>query len=407
MAKKVLSLAGVICSSSLVLAACGSSTAADQPSTGAVAPSAATSTQWCGEDGVIKVGFAKAATGFFAAFDQPGANGVKLALEAANAAGGIDGCQIESVEADAKGDPAVGGQVAQELLDQGAEILFVPNDFDLGVAAGQAAQAAGVLAISDGASSTQFGKAVGDLMFNGGLTSADTVMGQSEFAKEKGWTNYYAVSLDAFALFVEQLAGFKKDSGAKEVGVSIVAPDAADFAQPISKIRSDLSGPGSVVYANIYYPLSAAFIKQLREAGVTTPVLGNKDYTSPDIAAASGGEQNLKDVYYVSVAPGASPEHPEVQKFADDYTAAYGQAPESSMAINGYQIGSALVEALKTAKSVSGTELAAALNAQKNLKVPGGEIIAWRDGFTSRKVYVIDAGSGTNGGVVAEYAPTN
>ena len=49
--------------------------------------------------------------------------------------------------------------------------LLVPDDFDLGIAAARVGQEAGVLTLSTAASSTQFGMAVGDLFFSGGITT--------------------------------------------------------------------------------------------------------------------------------------------------------------------------------------------------------------------------------------------
>jgi len=75
-------------------------------------------------NGSIVVGEARAETGDFAFFDVASENGNLLKIDQFNEAGGLNGCKIKVVRGDTKGDPALGGRVAQSLIDQGAKILF-------------------------------------------------------------------------------------------------------------------------------------------------------------------------------------------------------------------------------------------------------------------------------------------
>src|SRR5215472_12926251 len=93
------------------------------------------------KNGHILIGLDKGTTGASAFFDTAGLQGTQIAIDEQNAAGGIHGCQI-----------------AQTLIRQGVQILVVPDDFDLGIAAAQAGARAGLLTLSAAASSTQFGK---------------------------------------------------------------------------------------------------------------------------------------------------------------------------------------------------------------------------------------------------------
>lgn len=66
----------------------------------------------------IKVGLVFPTSGNFAALGTDQMNGVKLAIDWANANGGINGVPITVVEGDTQSDPAAGATVAQRLIDQ-------------------------------------------------------------------------------------------------------------------------------------------------------------------------------------------------------------------------------------------------------------------------------------------------
>ena len=125
-----------------------------------------------------------------------------------NAKGGIKDCQIKVIEGDTKSDPAVAATVARDLIGQGAQILLVPDDFDLGIAAARVGQKEGVLTLSTAASSTEFAKAVGDKFFNSGPTTQQLGTAQAKFALDKGWNNTYMVVDEGLAYFTEQVDAY-------------------------------------------------------------------------------------------------------------------------------------------------------------------------------------------------------
>jgi branched-chain amino acid transport system substrate-binding protein len=56
----------------------------------------------------VKIGFLGALTGDVAMFGKPTLDGMKMAAEEVNAAGGVNGKKIEIVEADDRGDKQEG-----------------------------------------------------------------------------------------------------------------------------------------------------------------------------------------------------------------------------------------------------------------------------------------------------------
>ena len=97
----------------------------------------------------LDIGFAAALSGYLAPFDQPVLNGVRLAVEEINAAGGIDGRYLVNLEVkDIRSETAQSAIAAQEFVNDEIDVLFVPCDNDPGIAAGSVAQANELVSLS-------------------------------------------------------------------------------------------------------------------------------------------------------------------------------------------------------------------------------------------------------------------
>ncbi len=356
--------------------------------------SAATGTQGAGAtkldcpDGTLRIGMAKAKTGGFALFDKPGGQGSLVAVDQVNADGGIDGCKLEVDWQDTKSDAATGGQVADGLIKDGAKVLIAPSDFDAGIGASLAAQKAKVFGMSPEASSVDWPKAAGPSFVVQAITTEDLGNGQATFADQQGWKNAYVVTNEAFDFFKQMEKVFQARFQGEVVGRSAVADDASDYAAVVSRIRSTNPKP-DVIYLNDYFPHVGTFIKQLRAAGIDTPVLGNPTYSSPDLAKAIGPSRT-KDVYFASQSFYEGKDvAPDVAAFVKAYQDKFGTFPENSNAIAGYEGVLLLVAALEQAHSTDAAALMQAMTEQRDVQLPGAEVYGWKDGATQRSVTIV------------------
>jgi branched-chain amino acid transport system substrate-binding protein len=357
-------------------------------SASAVASSSSGGVSLACKNGAITIGIAKAKSGGSSFFDVAGTRGTKVAIDQINAAGGIKGCKIKTIEGDTKSDPAVAAQVAHTLISQGAQILLVPDDFDLGIAAARVGQKAGVLTLSLAASSTQFAKAVGNLFFNSGPTTTQLADAQARFALGKHWKTAYMVVDKGLAYFTEQDSVFRKVFAAG--GGKIVGADAADslggqtdFSATISKIKG-LSQPPAVINAQMIFPNIGSFVKQLRAAGINTPVVGNVTLQTRDLPKIVG-KAGSHDVYYSAQVyfEGANQDpksSPAMNKFAVLYQKKFGLFPEQANGPGAYQAFWAINQALQQKNVVDAASAAAAIRAEKGVKVPGGTLVRWEGG---------------------------
>jgi len=97
-----------------------------------------------GEDH-IKVGGLFALTGWFDSYDVAGSKGFELALDQINAAGGIDGHEVEYVSYDTTSDLATATSLTIKLIEQdGVDVLVGMNDPNTDIACGTIAQEYGI-----------------------------------------------------------------------------------------------------------------------------------------------------------------------------------------------------------------------------------------------------------------------
>jgi branched-chain amino acid transport system substrate-binding protein len=338
--------------------------------------------------GSILIGNAKGLTGPLAPFDGGELNGDKLAIAEINRAGGVGGCKLRMVTENTQSDPAIGHQVATDLLAKGAQIVLVPGDFDFGITAAQAAQKAGKFSMSPTASTVGFPQAVGPLFFEAGLNTDDIGKAQARFAKQRGWKSVYLVTNTGISFFTAQEKTFLKNFGGKTVGSDVVTNAQQDYASVVSKIAA-LKPQPDVIYGSTFFPNIAIFIKQLRQAGVPTPVLGSPGWASRDLPKVAGAA-NMRNVFYVgSVYFEGAGLSPQVAKMEAAYKKMFGRLPDTHNAVLGYQAIYMLAQAMKKAGSTDAASLAAAFKSLHNVKLGGSTIVGFPNNTAHRSVSVI------------------
>ena len=94
------------------------------------------------------IGTANSLTGVLAPFELAINDGMDVAAAEINAAGGVDGRQIEIVHVDAKSDLNLAATAALEAIEKGADVVVPMCDADYGAPGARAANEKGILAIT-------------------------------------------------------------------------------------------------------------------------------------------------------------------------------------------------------------------------------------------------------------------
>jgi branched-chain amino acid transport system substrate-binding protein len=312
----------------------------------------------------IVIGGALCLTGIQAPLDEPAVRGAQLAVDYLNSKGGVLGKQLEFVNLDGKSDPVTVGNVAVQLLDQGAAAIITPSDFDFGGPAAREAQKAGKVAISPAASSPLFGsEALGDKQFT--MSMWNTTMGAvtAEFAyKQKGWKVAYVVT-DTFIDYTKSLSRYFIEHF-KTLGGEVLLEDTyvqgeQDFSAQLARLQSQEKKP-DLIFISSYMPDLGMIIRTIREAGITTPIVGGDSYDDPGLFQAVG-EQYGNDIYFDThswVSPDTSP---QMKQFLDLYQAKYNAAPDAMWVVTGWDAVMILTQAMEKAGSTDGAAMAKAM----------------------------------------------
>jgi len=357
----------------LVLVGCNSST--PQPTAQPAQKPTATSTvqkkavqEPTKEAKPIIIGAVFNATGWMASYDQPPREGALLAIKAINKAGGVLGRPLKLIELDGNTDPATVGNAARQLIEQGADIIIAPCDFDIGGPASQAAQEAGLVGISTCSSSPLYGSAaLGDKQFTLAMWNNIMSAGAAEYAYDKlGWRTVYVVtdtSIDYSLSLGQYFTKHFKTLGGKIVGEDTYLQGDADFSAQIQRIQGLDTAPDGLFIAS-YSPDLGTIIRQTRSAGIELPIMGGDAYDDSEFWAVVG-EDLGNNIYFAThgwVGQGADK---ATAAFIKLYEAEYGHPPGTAFILTGWDTVQVIAQAIEKAGTTDGAAVAKAMEDTK------------------------------------------
>lgn len=320
----------------------------------------------------IKIGFLGALTGDVAMFGKPTLEGMKMAAEELNAAGGVLGKKIEIVEADNRGDKQEGASVTQKLISRD-NVVAIVGDPTTGITkvAAPIAQKAGVLLISAGAT----GQGVvenGDFIFRNTLLDSVAIPACIDyFANDLKYKKVAIITSDNNDYSVGFSQTFR--DAAKGKGITIVADEKIkdgdkDFSGQVTNIKAKKP---DVIFFSGYYTEGALIMKEARKQGLKANMFGGDGLFSPEFIKLGGSA-----VEGSMSALGFAPEQasPETAKFIEAFKKKFaGQLPGLFDA-QGYDGVMMIADAIKRANSADPKVFKTAMAATKNFKGVSGTI---------------------------------
>lgn len=329
-----------------VLSACAPPTPAAVPPEATEAPAAAPA----GEP--IKIGGVYNVTGGMSSIDAPGLNGMNLAAKEINEAGGLLGRPVEIVAIDGKTDQTTLTNAVSEMINvHNVVAMGGLNDSTFALAAGPIAQQAGVPFVTAGATLPTLPEQIGDYFFMTPFGDDVQAYAVAEYAVQDLDAQTAWMLVDQAYDFTTALAAFFKERFT-ELGGEIVLEDEyqsgdTDFSAQIARLNA-LSPQPDVLFVSAIPNEAGITTKQIREAGLTQPILSGDGFDTPLIGEVAG--ENADDVYYSTHASLENPD-PKVQNFVQAYEAEYGRPPENAFAALGYDMMQQIADAIQRAGS--------------------------------------------------------
>jgi branched-chain amino acid transport system substrate-binding protein len=316
----------------------------------------------------ILIGGAICLTGVQAPLDEPGFKGAQVAVKQINDNGGLLGEQVRFLNIDGKSDPVTVGNAAVELIDQGAQLIVAPCDFDFGGPASREAQNAGIVGISMCASDPLYSSwSLGDKQFT--LSMWNTTMGATaaEYAfNERGWKTAYVVT-DQFIAYTKSLSKYFIEHF-EALGGEILLEDTYtngdnDFSAQLARLQG-LGTKPDVIFISSYGTDIATIIRSIREVGIDSPVLGGDSYDDAAIFEALG-ERFGSDIYFVTHSWMGPEAHPDMPAFIEAYTEMFGEPPGTAFVATGYDTIMLMAKAVEIAGTTDGDAVAQALTSNE------------------------------------------
>jgi branched-chain amino acid transport system substrate-binding protein len=330
-----------------------------------------------GGGGAIKIGMLYNMTGAQASLDTPSANGAKLAAKEINAAGGVLGKKIQLVAYDGKSDAATIGNAASQLTNSDKVVaMFGFSDSDMTMAAAPTAAKAGIVFVTSGATSPKLPDQVPDYLYLACFGDNVQAAAGAEYAVSSLKAKNVYLLIDKGMEYTLLLGKYFKERFV-ELGGKVILEDNyqtgdKDFSAQITKLK------GQKAKADLLYIAAGpddigTIVKQVRDAGIKTAIMGGDGYDTPLLVQVAGaGAENVYFTTHSLMDAGLGTD--AVKKFIAAYQAEYKNPPENAFAGLGYDTVKLLVDSIKRAGSVDPKAIRTALQATSSLAGVTGSI---------------------------------
>jgi branched-chain amino acid transport system substrate-binding protein len=236
----------------------------------------------------LKMGVAGPMTGTDAAFGTQLKNGAEQAVADINAAGGINGQQVELLVGDDAGDPRQGVSVANNFLGEG--VHFVVGHFNSGVSipASEVYVENGILMITPGSTNPQVTeRQMWNVFRTCGRDDQQGAVAGAHIAKN--FKDKKIAILDDKTPYGQGLANETRKAmragGVTETISEGVSPNEKDFSALVSKLKN--AGIDLVYWGGVH-TAGGLILRQMRDQGVNAVFMSGDGIASDEFGAIAG-----------------------------------------------------------------------------------------------------------------------
>ena len=281
--------------------------------------------------GDIPVGVYAALTGDQASFGNATVQGVKLAAEEINAAGGVLGRKIKLVIEDDQGRPDQAASVVTKLITSDNVIAVIgENSSNNSLAAAPICQSNKVPMISPSSTNPAVTER-GDYIFRVCFTDPYQGKALAFFVKNNLKLDSAAILLDKKNDYSVGLAQFFEKEyvalGGRITGTQSYAGGDTEFRPQLTTLKR---GNPQVLFIPGFYTEVGQIAIQARDLGYTVPMVGGDGWDSPTVIEIGGKSIDgsyFSDHYFVGDP------RPLVQQFVSKIQQRHGKRPEANAAL--------------------------------------------------------------------------
>jgi branched-chain amino acid transport system substrate-binding protein len=318
-------------------------------------------------------------------------SGIKMAVEEANKAGGINGKKFEIVILNDEGKPENTLSVVTKLIEvEKVDVLIGSPTSTNSLIAAALAQKAKVPMVTPTATNPKITD-IGDYIFR--ACFVDSIQGEvmAKFAFETLKVKKIALIVDLGSDYSKGLTdsfttSFKK-LGGKIVSRQFYNQSEEDYGQLISAVKK--TNPDAI-YLSGYYNQVGEIVQEARSQKLKVIFLGGDGWDSPTLFEVGG--KALEGSYLTNHFATSEPSD-TVQNFVSQYKQLYNLEPDSFAAL-GYDSINLLVYALKRSNSLDKQAIRDALASTKDFTGVTGKISFDVNRNAKKPVYLLKIGNG-------------
>ena len=301
------------------------------------------------ESGEIPIGVYGALTGPEAAFGTSTVNGVRLAVDQINSAGGLLGRKVRLVVEDDGGRAEQAASVVTKLVTADNVIALIgENSSNQSLAAAPIAQANRIPMVSPSSTNPAVTEK-GEFIFRVCFTDPYQGKALAAFVRDNLEANTAAILVDNKNDYSVGLAQFFASEFEGRGGRVVIRQSYSggdnEFRPQLTSIRATKP---DIVFIPGFYTDAGQIAIQARDAGITVPLVGGDGWDSPtviEIGGKSVENSYFSDHYFVG------DNRPVVQKFVSEMRQRHGKNPEATAAL-GYDAMKIIAAAITRAGSV-------------------------------------------------------
>jgi branched-chain amino acid transport system substrate-binding protein len=326
-----------------------------------------------GDSGEIVLGHYASLTGAQATFGQSTDNGIQLAIDEINAAGGVNGKKVRVITYDDKGDAREAGNAVTRLVTKDGVVAVLGEvASSLSLVAAPVCQDNGIPMVSPSSTNPKVTEQ-GDMIFR--VCFIDPFQGFvcAKFAREheglkatKAAILYDQVAAYAVGLQDEFAKAFEQQGG-EIVSRQTYQEGDQDFSAQLTAIRATQP---DVIFIPGYYTDVGNIALQARKLGIKVPLLGGDGWDSAKLGEIAG--ESIDGCFYSNHYSHQDPD-PRVQEFIKKYKERFNGTPDGLAAL-GYDAARIVCEAIGKGASTKGSDIAAQLAATKDFSGVTGKI---------------------------------
>ena len=296
----------------------------------------------------IVIGEFGSLTGTTATFGISTKNGIDMAVDEVNQAGGLLGKKVRVIVEDDQGRPEEAQTVVTKLITRDRVVAILGEvASSRTLAAAPVAQQNGIPMISPSSTNPKVTQ-VGDYIFRicfidpfQGLVMAKfatSTLKVQNVAVLRDIKNDYSVGLAN--VFVENFV----QMGGKIVADESYSEGDTDFSAQLTALRATKP---QAIFVPGYYTEVGLIARQAKNLGLTVPLLGGDGWDSPKLWEIGG--EALNGSYYSNHSSMDDP-NPVIQEFVTEYKARFNEVPDALAAL-GFDSAKVLFDAIRRANS--------------------------------------------------------